>query len=111
MKIRKFFAILLLLLVIPVSEIFSIVISRTNWPREAHKIVYVTQWKSEADLIVYVTNDRKASDQHPGIWYYTDSAFDADWVIFVTKTKSRADLIIYVTKDINEAGWQSAGID
>jgi uncharacterized protein YndB with AHSA1/START domain len=70
-------------------------------------MVYETSSRYSCDLRVFKTSSRYEADGNEGLWYFTNSRYDADKKIFITDSQYDADLIICYVDSKYDAGWQN----
>ncbi|GAB4310781.1 MAG: hypothetical protein Kow00127_00460 [Bacteroidales bacterium] len=73
---------------------------------DADIIVFAVESKYDADLWVYKCESRYEPDGNKGLWYFTESRYDADKLVWFSDSKYDADLLIWFTDSKYEAGWR-----
>lgn len=56
---------------------------------------------------IYSCESKYNADENKGLWYFTDSKFNADKKIFFTNSKNKAGLVIYFTESDYNAEWRN----
>ena len=64
--------------------------------------------KYDADLCVYKVTSKYDAENNKGLWYFTDSKYDADKKIFFVDSKYDADLLIYFVDSKYDAEWRTS---
>lgn len=77
-------------------------IKRADLPMSADASAYVTKNRLEADCIVYLVGDEFQA-RETGVWYFTNSSFEADAEIYFTENRSASDIVVYFTDNRMEA--------
>jgi len=70
--------------------------------------VFVVDSKYYAYLLVYKVSSQYDVTQNDGLWFFTDSKYDADKIIYFVGSKYDADLLIYFVDSKYDAIWQNA---
>lgn len=70
--------------------------------------VWVADSRYDADLLVYKCNSRyEAEGTNQGIWFFTESRYDAEILIYFVSSRYDADLIIYFVDSQYDAVWEN----
>lgn len=69
--------------------------------------IFVVESKYNADLLVYKADSRYDAIGNEGLWFFTESKYDADKLVYFTESKYDADLLIYFVESRYEAGWRN----
>ncbi|OIP05533.1 MAG: hypothetical protein AUJ97_00725 [Bacteroidetes bacterium CG2_30_32_10] len=68
--------------------------------------VFVVDSKYDADLLVYKVSSQYDVTQNEGLWFFTESKYDADKLIYFVDSKYDADLLIYFVDSKYDAKWE-----
>ena len=69
--------------------------------------IFEVESKYSADLLVYKSDSRYDAKGNEGLWYFTESRYDADKLVYFTESKYDADLLIYFVESRYDAGWRN----
>lgn len=68
--------------------------------------VFVVDNKYDADLLVYKLENKYDAKDNKGLWFFTESKYDADKLIFFSDSKYDADLLIFFVESKYDSGWR-----
>ncbi|MCD4697344.1 MAG: DUF6150 family protein, partial [Bacteroidales bacterium] len=60
----------------------------------------------DADLSVYKVDSKYEAEGNKGLWYFTESKYDAHKTIYFTESKYDADLLVYFVDSKYSAEWR-----
>lgn len=69
--------------------------------------VFVANSKYDADLVVFKAKSKYDCKDNSGIWFFTDSKYDAKKLVYFVDSKYDADLIIYFSDSKYDAEWRN----
>lgn len=98
---------LIIVLVCLVSSVKAQTVYSVSSQYDSQVKVYVADSKYDADLVVFKCSSSYDADGNKGLWFFTDSRYDAKKAIYFTDSRYDADLVIYFADSKYDAGWRN----